>query len=120
MRISDWSSDVCSSDLPHRCRVLIPGLVDIDPHRSTVTDALDNLLDMAQIICRGAHAKLDLEPVVPTPLDHFLGDCDVPLRVAARQGPGNGDTLLDRAAGQITTLQSTERRRVGNEGVSPG
>src|SRR3546814_20448588 len=64
-----------------------PGLVDIDPHRSTVTDALDNLLDLAHILCRGAHAKLYLDPVVPAPLDPFLGVCDVPLRVPAQQAP---------------------------------
>src|SRR3546814_15538183 len=37
MRISDWSSDVCSSDLP------LPATLDIDPQPARLMDRLDHL-----------------------------------------------------------------------------
>src|SRR3546814_8600410 len=32
MRISDWSSDVCSSDLLHPCNALLPQRLDLSRH----------------------------------------------------------------------------------------
>src|SRR3546814_2843340 len=60
MRISDWSSDVCSSDLPHRAaqRLLdvignalqlgaTAGQHDLPPDRAVEAQRLERLLDLA-------------------------------------------------------------------------
>src|SRR3546814_13785796 len=50
MRISDWSSDVCSSDLKHGDRV---GTLE-----DKLTEAAANLLDLEQRLAGGDHARL--------------------------------------------------------------
>src|SRR3546814_11915180 len=50
MRISDWSSDVCSSDLKHGDRV---GTLE-----DKLTEAAANLLDLEQRMAGGEHARL--------------------------------------------------------------
>src|SRR3546814_11999831 len=48
MRISDWSSDVCSSDLPERREVIaLPGF-DAEPRR--ITEAVHQIADQLQFL----------------------------------------------------------------------
>src|SRR3546814_2637739 len=74
MRISDWSSDVCSSDLHHPAWDLLPDLVDADHVGGA-------LLDQAVAVMRDQIAM-----VLPTLLDGERADgkiCNVPPRTPA-------------------------------------
>src|SRR3546814_20568162 len=57
MRISDWSSDVCSSDLSYQ-RILVP----LDGSRWA-----ESVLPLAARIARAANAEILLAHVVPAP-----------------------------------------------------
>src|SRR3546814_13603329 len=121
MRISDWSSDVCSSDLPKADERGKSQVTRLGPRRS---DAVVPDLACALIRClgdRGASIALDaaLEEhgsVVPF-LDVGCG------------GTTAAVTLLDRVQRKLAAMtrgllgphrsrQSSEERRVGKESVS--
>src|SRR3546814_13325319 len=89
MRISDWSSDVCSSDLP----APLPGGVDALPFDTAAFDALD----------RGVRAVFPPHALI-TPDD--VQGAYPSLREAVRNGAWP------------TLGQRSEERRVGKECVS--
>src|SRR3546814_7119533 len=63
MRISDWSSDVCSSDLRRRRRL-------VQPHRiAPVGDALEQEIAVEFGQRRRAHAPLGIDEFDAQPLD---------------------------------------------------
>src|SRR3546814_14883844 len=99
MRISDWSSDVCSSDLPVRGRLPAAGeAASMPPHRSPI---------------HGGHPMSDLAPV----LDHLRGGfdgavgrlCDL-LRIRS--------VSPDPVYKEEVVRARSEERRVGKECVS--
>src|SRR3546814_11819888 len=90
MRISDWSSDVCSSDLLR---------------------LVDDGADMAALGHRVAHLRA---------VEHRLDDADrLALAALVDEDAGRGDTALagvDEHA--LPRRRRSEERRVGKEGVS--
>src|SRR3546814_12080045 len=103
MRISDWSSDVCSSDLP------VPATVHTEPY-SRVT---------ACVVLEPADRQITLEPLLrllqrrsdlPSPLKSSLADCATGTTVA-RNVAMIGITWF-----RLRTLSDrSEERRVGKE-----
>src|SRR3546814_18632188 len=111
MRISDWSSDVCSSDLPQqlagvgrdlgsRCRLVVADVVDaprIGPRNGSLQHAGDIVdMDAAEQMAGpddtpGAAAAYGVESAAPRPVD----------------------------AGEPGDMHRSEKRRVGKEGVRP-
>src|SRR3546814_19428192 len=96
MRISDWSSDVCSSDLP------APGIPRIRSHRDEGTELQVkitlNIWRQANASTKGAMQKYDLDNVSE----------DMPFL-----------EMLDLLNENLNELgQRSEERRVGKEGVS--
>src|SRR3546814_19664093 len=91
MRISDWSSDVCSSDLPRRGRQQCRGGVQ-------ARDLFERLrrLRVSEGLARGAEARTAGEQIVE--------DQDATLRVDIDQG--------------VRATRRSEERRVGKECVS--
>src|SRR3546814_12043165 len=64
MRISDWSSDVCSSDLVPRGRVLRDEqLFDIAAHRPTNEEELARSRGVSRDLARGRIGKAVLETI---------------------------------------------------------
>src|SRR3546814_15871251 len=97
MRISDWSSDVCSSDLPRhrgqRDRQAVPA--ELLAHRMcAVVDRFLNLVSGAS----GKRARFE----------RFARDAELAAKLAA---------LEHRAPGGVD--ERSEERRVGKECVSP-
>src|SRR3546814_11897406 len=91
MRISDWSSDVCSSDLVHRAQGLQPGRLG----------AVDQRLALLAAGVAGLRAEL---------LENLLGDQP---RVAL-----DADRHLLGEADAVGVDVRSEERRVGKECVS--
>src|SRR3546814_18476802 len=93
MRISDWSSDVCSSDLSRGCRPdKLPGLMDPSLIRHMPDPFV--MVDMERAAKRLASAIKDNETIL------VFGDYDVDGATSA------------------AILRSSEERRVGKECVS--
>src|SRR3546814_12903059 len=94
MRISDWSSDVCSSDLV--ARQLLPG-IQVDE----VVEHRRRLVPARVVVELGGLVEAEGEVVVGAdPLGRIDG--------AGLQGRGN-----------LAARQRSEERRVGKEGGSP-
>src|SRR3546814_15682482 len=95
MRISDWSSDVCSSDLPSRLLI-----ADAREHPSALVES--------QAMGSIAAPPVAYEPVLPARIldDGLLSDAQL-------------DTLIYAGAAFERDLRS-EERRVGKECVSTG
>src|SRR3546814_11973707 len=94
MRISDWSSDVCSSDLLDKCQALVvaDGTTYLDDmHVKTFTGLLNELLD---------------------------SPCDVRNDLNCLAGVFSVTLILDDLAVDPTIHESSEERRVGQERVS--
>src|SRR3546814_10105699 len=101
MRISDWSSDVCSSDLANRHRARHDDLTCL-LNRNGLQQAFDRM--MATNVQQCALLYLDL--------DGFKGVND-------RLGHAAGDDLLKAIADDLRTMVGrSEERRVGKECVS--
>src|SRR3546814_20238657 len=94
MRISDWSSDVCSSDLLLHARDLVDAELDL--------------------------LRIDVEAAGD---DEVLGppdDMDVAALVDRRHVSGDEEAVLAELGGGLLRLAPrSEERRVGKEGVSP-
>src|SRR3546814_5930232 len=77
MRISDWSSDVCSSDLPVPVNraVLIKRILDMEPH----------ILPFAQPDQRGGEHAVHGHGVTGAAADGEMGVGDLEVDVLARQ-----------------------------------
>src|SRR3546814_11500357 len=106
MRISDWSSDVCSSDLPHEKYVLLV---------AAVARGLFAHLRAQGVAAACQHAALrrlqDVLPEFRAPdlMHAFPRD----ITAAAR-----GEQRADRQCDQRLPDQRSEERRVGKECVS--
>src|SRR3546814_16366076 len=111
MRISDWSSDVCSSDLPRRLALDDSDRVALNiapAHPAHVPDALGRVVE-----------QVDREP---DPL--FLagqGGVQYLLRPRFMATHWNGLARADRVSrrGDMMLAFRSEERRVGKECVSP-
>src|SRR3546814_4744887 len=100
MRISDWSSDVCSSDLDRKAEFLLE--VGKDLHRLFQADAaLAGERGAVRLVVGGLVDETDAEPAAE--FLHRAGDHEG--MVAAFHLEGTGD-------------QKSEERRVGKECVS--
>src|SRR3546814_15584375 len=114
MRISDWSSDVCSSDLrqPRRKARAAPGGQDVVRPRDIIADRLGRVpaeecrTRMADLIEQGLRiVDREFEMLGPEPvdqrhrLDQRCGDCDRAFGVPPGAGgfAGGGGTVLEIA-----------------------
>src|SRR3546814_14992790 len=109
MRISDWSSDVCSSDLPDDDQVIaLVGAVDIDAaiacREGAVLGGIGGELVQQQGEA-GHRAAGNLRIAA--------AQCDARRRVGGRIVVGGDDGLDEAGQGG-----RSEERRVGKEGVS--
>src|SRR3546814_4842490 len=117
MRISDWSSDVCSSDLGRAEALLAEGGV-------ISVQVLNEISNVARrkmgLDWPEKHALLDavrgLLDVVPVTIDvHEVG-----LSLAERYGLPNYDAMIvseARAAGSVTLLSETIRHGIQIDGA---
>src|SRR3546814_15884791 len=97
MRISDWSSDVCSSDLQHAKAAGVPAIVAINKIDKTEADPSRVKNELL------GHDVVDEE---------FGGDTQM-VELSAKSGQGV-DALLDA----ISLQSRSEERSVGNECAS--
>src|SRR3546814_19601822 len=101
MRISDWSSDVCSSDLPAQARRAAGDLYALSNRRVAVAFAEQG---------RGVLRQPEVEVIVPADrLWQRAPAVDAAGRVVAGAG----------VEGSTRWVTSSEERRVGKECVSP-
>src|SRR3546814_11084412 len=112
MRISDWSSDVCSSDLVAELCGIKPAIAGPWKHLQTLTGGVDDIAVIVSAKCAGA--RIDDRTVVGQreiafaghrPVERVAGRVDIALRHLLRVAPG---AHADRS----------EQRRAGKEGVS--
>src|SRR3546814_11431565 len=54
MRISDWSSDVCSSDVDLRGPIVIPGGIAIRPFRAARTQRIEIMIEQRAFFALGS------------------------------------------------------------------
>src|SRR3546814_11328571 len=115
MRISDWSSDVCSSDL--RARSAAQGRLDLGPTGAYETPAL-GLLDLPKEAGRNDSLNRDALEKNARLLESVLEDFGVRGEIVkVRPGPVVTRYELVPAPG---TKTSSEERRVGKGCVSTG
>src|SRR3546814_2446340 len=106
MRISDWSSDVCSSDLPQRQRALpVHGIPGIEGHVDQRRFKLAHV--SADVTWLVAQLYPDLNPRARDGLQHvaealhLLAHID-DLRLQ-RLTPGEGEQLADRKSTRLNS-----------------
>src|SRR3546814_19868926 len=110
MRISDWSSDVCSSDLPARKRLLVSGpalAVEAFPQELQVRNArnFDRILKAQEKACGGPLMRFHREQILS------FEYCGAARRLISRPATqGIGKRRLPPA------VWRSEARRVGKEG----
>src|SRR3546814_20555176 len=125
MRISDWSSDVCSSDLtqPHEILFVVDAMTGQDAVNTA--KAFNDRLDFTGAVLtkldgdtRGG-AALSIKSVVNKPIK-FIGtgekmealDVFQPARMAERmQGMGEVECLVERAQQQVEETEAAEQQR---------
>src|SRR3546814_6520287 len=83
MRISDWSSDVCSSDLDYGKQQYLKSSDEMAALVDDVPDAIDNALALAQRCNLELRLGTYYLPAFPVPSDHTL---DSWIRSEARDG----------------------------------
>src|SRR3546814_11150465 len=119
MRISDWSSDVCSSDLAKKVRRLhdgsvIGGFAGATADAFTLFERLERKLEQHH----GALMRAAVELAKDWRTDKYLRNLEAMMIVADKDVTliltGNGD-VLEPAAGIAATR--SEERRVGKEWV---
>src|SRR3546814_17976313 len=92
MRISDWSSDVCSSDLPSKHEV-----VNMDRRYSSANDALRGLLRDGMTLCVGGFGLCGIpERLIDAVLSSGVRDLTVVSNNAGVDGEGLGKLLRTR------------------------
>src|SRR3546814_16154800 len=94
MRISDWSSDVCSSDLPH------PLYLPLKLDAAVLLDAAAHFLPQRFDV--GGRRLAEIQQEIEMFFRHLgVADCPVPATggVNLLPGPGAGRVLEGRAAG---------------------
>src|SRR3546814_15346870 len=96
MRISDWSSDVCSSDLVAELCGIKPAIAGPWKHLQTLTGGVDDIAVIVSAKCAGA--RIDDRTVV-----------------GQREIAFAGHRHVERVAGRV---DRSEERRVGEECVS--
>src|SRR3546814_1099772 len=112
MRISDWSSDVCSSDLPAHAERHIANAMEGANRASALTRRLlafarsEPLLPESLDPDTLVHGMIEL-------IDRTIGD---QIRVETVAGSRGWKIWVDRH--QLENAMQTEERRVGTEGVS--
>src|SRR3546814_13996620 len=114
MRIRDWSSDVCSSDLPVAAGFVVEGAVGDQQRGRGIAKRQLRLERLAALEIAGLVAEelqIDFELAV-LHLRIAFGDA----RRIALAAPVDGRLLADRDAPEIESLQP-EERRVGKKGV---
>src|SRR3546814_14527792 len=120
MRISDWSSDVCSSDLLHR-QVRNRGAelrVPVDEALVAIEQALVVKLD-EHLDDGGGKALVHREALV-RPVARRAQAAELPGDLAARLRLPFQDMLEKRLASYLRALlPRSDERRVGKEWVSP-
>src|SRR3546814_11026243 len=109
MRISDWSSDVCSSDLLHRAAMAFGAQRCVDPHRARqaaavlrhATDVLLGACALTRRLARGHEPPPVVYSAGPAgrlrrrPVGRARADGDT----ETRRGPRPGDPGLQAVAG---------------------
>src|SRR3546814_2923216 len=105
MRISDWSSDVCSSDLPSQVRGFVTGRKSPPPTRSFLMSDLDSIatpsIDWAIVTAQSAAREAlatALLPVNKTALFDVLAAAAVTTVVVSFDGYGD--------SGQIESVEA--------------
>src|SRR3546814_19040015 len=92
MRISDWSSDVCSSDLLHERRIKIrDGKADLPKRRAELASAEADLRRLA------TELEWDADDV-----DQLIG------RIPARAKVSTGRTLLNRRGERLSAVENAK------------
>src|SRR3546814_20057226 len=100
MRISDWSSDVCSSDLPSQVRGFVTGRKSPPPTRSFLMSDLDSIatpsIDWAIVTAQSAAREAlatALLPVNKTALFDVLAAAAVTTVVVSFDGYGDSGQI---------------------------
>src|SRR3546814_6999495 len=104
MRISDWSSDVCSSDLPAPIGRRIAGEEDRrDEHQHEIGDAAARRDRIA------ARPRRDAREIVAADLGQFAHALSQPIAVQKGFDPAQGLRNLRRSEEHTSELQSLMR-----------
>src|SRR3546814_245220 len=123
MRISDWSSDVCSSDLPgqqcgHAAAIVLDHRIELRTQGDRHADALDHHVDDAALAVLHPDAPIDVDRRravgLVDPAAHH--DERIALRLAARHGDG-----LARIVGEardVVAAQPILEQQIGRPHVS--
>src|SRR3546814_19573095 len=133
MRISDWSSDVCSSDLPSppppptRTRLLIARPYSNCPPRSRPRPLPPNALFRSKPSSRSIHVHADVVAAARHAVSAEFGTAGAAIRPLPEVYPGfaagqSATPLFSRILGAAPPLLQgrSEGRRVGEEGVGTG
>src|SRR3546814_17682186 len=104
MRISDWSSDVCSSDLSSHCTTKSIFHKRFIDETFRVSDVQFN------------HPQVGID--TPPPLNKACDGTMVLARIAPRPAPSICPVLIERALENPLVSARSEERRVGEVGVS--
>src|SRR3546814_13324285 len=116
MRISDWSSDVCSSDLlPVRFAIDRAGLVGADGATHAGSFDLTYLCTLPNMVVMAAADEAELVHMTYTAAEHDEG----PIAFRYPRGSGTG-VALPGFPQKLENGKRSEERRVGKECVQRG
>src|SRR3546814_13614359 len=110
MRISDWNSDVCSSDLASRGSPRLP-------HLGYATTMIPMLLTLLALAAQPAAAEQPATPAAPDPRPYVALVTDlgtITLRIEDRRAPVTAKNFLRYS--EPSGMDSLEKRRVGTGG----
>src|SRR3546814_11432522 len=129
MRISDWSSDVCSSDLRRRmCPAYIAGLIgpgdrkSVQPMASRASEIGYDQLH--HFVAAGVWGSAPLEKVLVQEADRLVGDAAGFLVIddpaLPKKGTHSVGVAPQSASSLVQTAHRSAARRLGKEVVSTG